>query len=253
MTTPKRSESTMTPTGLVLCVAVLAVAIFFPGPQVVPVAPLVFVSCFLLLERRPHALRAIRYGLLVVAPIAIYLSVVWLFVAGSSPAGAPWLHPQASRSAPAYVANLTSKLLLFAVLLHASVISPLTDGALRFLADIRLPRALKVVFALTLSIASTIRASAEKAWVSLITANLVAPRMAWRNARHGSIFVRTVWLSIIGTVSARLQTKWMVEDIRSHLDEFFSTATQRSLTWRDLLWLGAGFATAAFSVSSRLL
>lgn len=253
MTTPKRSDSTMTPTGLVLCVAVLAVAIFFPGPQVVPVAPLVFVSCFLLLERRPHALRAICYGLLVVAPIAIYLSIVWIFIVGSSPAGAPWLHPQTPRSAPAYVANLTSKLLLFTVLLHASVISPLSDGALRFLAEIRLPKALKIAFALTLSIASTIRVSAEKAWVSLITVNLLAPRIAWRNGRHGSLFVRTVWLSIVGTVSARLQTKWSIEDVRSRLDDFFSSAIHRSLTWRDLLWLGAGVATAALSASTWLL
>jgi hypothetical protein len=241
----------MTPTGLVLCAAVVAFAIFVPGPQVVPVAPLVFLSCFLLLERRPDALRAIRYGVLVVAPIALYLSIVWILVVGSRPAAGVWLHPEASRSATAYVVNLSSKLFLSVVLLHASLVSPLAAGALRFLVEIKLPKSAKIVIALTLSTASTIRASAERAWLSLTAANLVAPRMAWRNARNCGLLVLTVWLSIVGTVSARLRTKWLVEDIRSRLEESFHPDRERSLTWRDLVWIGAGLAAAAASAVAR--
>ena len=187
-----QGESAMTPTGLVLCVVTVSVAIFVPGPYLVPLPPMAFVSCFLLLERRNDALKALGYGLVVMGPIAIYLSVVWILIAGAAPVPQGLPYPRAGHSAVVYVANLCSRLLLFVVLLHAALKSSLTEGALRFLTEVKLPKPVKIMLAMTLAIASTIRASTEKAWVSLVTANLLTPRMSWRNARHGGLLVHGV-------------------------------------------------------------
>lgn len=239
-----QGESAMTPTGLILCVVIVSIAIFVPGPHMVPLPPMAFVSCFLLVERRNDALKAIGYGLVVTGPIAIYLSVVWILIAGAAPV--------AGHSAVVYVANLCSRLLLFVVLLHAALKSYLTEGALRFLTEVKLPKPVKIMLAMTLAIASTIRASTEKAWVSLVTANLLTPRMSWRNARHGGLLVLTIWMSIVGTVSARLQTKWMIEDVPSRLDDFFSSHRESALTRQDLLWLGGAVATIGLSITGAL-
>jgi len=211
-----------------------------------------FVSCFLLLERRNDALKALGYGLVVMGPIAIYLSVVWILIAGAAPVPQGLPYPRAGHSAVVYVANLCSRLLLFVVLLHAALKSSLTEGALRFLTEVKLPKPVKIMLAMTLAIASTIRASTEKAWVSLVTANLLTPRMSWRNARHGGLLVLTIWMSIVGTVSARLQTKWMTEDVPSRLKDVFASHRERALTRRDLLWLGGAVVTIGLSITGAL-
>ena len=242
----------MTPTGLVLCVLLVSIAIFVPEPNIVPLPPMAFVSCFLLVERRKEALKAIGYGVVVVCPIALYLSVVWILIAGAAPVDSVSPYPLVGHSAVVYVAKLCSRLLLFVVLLHAALKSSLTDGALRFLTEVKLPKAVKILLAMTLSIGSTIRASTEKAWVSLVTVNLLTPRVAWRNARHCSLFLLAIWMSIMGTVSARLQTKWMAEDVDSRLKACFSSHRERSLTRRDLLWLIGAVATTGLSIAAAL-
>lgn len=242
----------MTPTGLILCVLIVSVTIFFPGPTMVPLSPMTFVICFLLIERRNDALKAIYYGLVVVCPVAIYLSFVWILIAGAAPVNHIPTYPPTDHSAVMYVTNLCSRLLLFVILLHATLKSSLTEGALQFLTEVKLPKPVKIMFAMTLSIVSTIRASTEKAWVSLVTVNLLTPRVAWQNARHGSLLILTIWMSIVGTVSARLRTKWMIEDVQARLNECFSSAHEKSLTRRDLLWIAGAVVTTALSVASGL-
>ena len=62
----------------------------------------------------------------------------------------------------------------------------------------------------------------------------------------------TIWMSIVGTVSARLQTKWMTEDVPSRLKDVFASHRERALTRRDLLWLGGAVVTIGLSITGAL-
>jgi hypothetical protein len=242
----------MTPTGLLGCVLLVSVSIFLPAPYIVPIPSLIFLNCFLLLERRHIALNAIRYALIVVVPIAAYLSVVWILIQGEAPGNSISSYPLARQSSVIYVARISFRLFLFVTLLYAGITSNLTDEPLRFITEIKLPKPFKILVAMTLSITSTIRAATEKAWVSLVTANLLTPRVAWRNIRHCPLLLLTIWMSIVGTLSTRLETKWTAEDVDARLQAYFSSDRERSLTPRDLLWLTSAVAAVAFSIAGAL-
>jgi hypothetical protein len=242
------SKSSMTATGLMLCMVIGSLSIFVPSSSVVPIPSLALITGFLLIERRSEVLNAITSGLLIVCPVAIYLSIVWILIADGPPSSSILFLPS-SRSAIAYVAGINLRLLLFVVLLHGALKRAATDHPVRFLAEIRLPRAMKVVIAMTLSITSTMRVSAEKAWASLVAVNLLTPRMSWTNVLHGPLLALAIWVSMVGTVSTRLHTKWLVEDLHARLDRVFSPSLEKPLTIRDCCWVAAALLTAISSIA----
>lgn len=246
----KPSNAVMTPTGLVLYTMLGSLSIFLPSSSVVPIPPLVLVFGFLLMERRAEAIRAVASGILVVSPVAIYLSIVWILIANEPPSSST-LFPAFNQSVFAYVAGITSRLLLFVILLHAALKGFLTNRSLQFLTEIRSPLTVKVLVAMTLSIASTMRTSAEIAWASLVAANLLTPRMSWKNVQHGPLLAFTIWISMVGTLSTRLHTKWMLEDVRTRLGGLFAPSFQKPMTIRDYCWVGAALIAAMASVAGR--
>jgi len=236
----------MSSTGLVFCVIVISITLFLPQSLMALLPPTIFVGIFLAVERRKETLKAISYGFVIIFPILLYLSIVWILIVGAAPGS------NSRQSAFLYVMTLCSKLFLFVVFLQSTLGSRLAIGAMRFLSEVRLPKGIKIISAMTLSMASTIRASAEKAWISLVANNLLSPRIAWKNLRNFIRFILAIWMSIVGTVAMRLQTKWALEDVRQRLGDHFSSAHERSFTRRDFLWAGHALLTMGLTIAFKL-
>lgn len=241
----------MTATAIVICAILTTAALFVPAPLTIPWPALLFIGSFTVIEQRDHAATALRRAFMIVAPVAVYLWVIWTMVVGTAPAGAMWSGADNSPTAAIYVTQIASRLFLFIVLLHVTVVSATNRGAVIFLRDLSAPLAAKIVIGLTLSTASTIRVAVQKAWLSAVAANVVVPRFAWRNFRHSGTLAGAAWLYLVATVSARLQTKWKIEGTDRHLGAEFS-ASSPAFAPRDWIWVCAATATTLVSIALAL-
>ena len=232
--------------GLVLFFAISLGALFVPSAAVVPLfvlaAGLVFslsagLSGFLIIGR----------ALLAVAPIAMFLVLVWIGIIGRAPDTNLFYRPGNSASAWHVVGAIVARLFLFALFTFAVVRA---GAALQpsFVAGLSLPKAFKVILLAAASIADLMRHGSQRAHTALIVANVISPRMSLRNLKYGWLLVRTTWVAAVGMAAERLDTKWSYEDLPA-------AAPMRrigpSLRWGDLLWIGVALTELVATVATR--
>jgi len=233
----------MTPSGGIAFALVVIGAAMITGDLVGLAAPLVLCAVFATLEVRDRAVTALAWSAGIVAPLALFLCIVWVGVVGRSPeeiaAGATGTRV----AALAHVATVCTRLFLVAlaiqlVLLHFACMTPL-----QFIRAMRAPSGLKRLLVLTLSWIDTILHAVDRSRTALITAGIIAPRLSVKNAAHGFILVQTVWLSVITIALGRLRDKWPAENTLARLDEALQAPPQ-PLRFADGAWLAAAIATA---------
>lgn len=236
----------MTSLGMVLVTMLGSMAIFLPVSSVIPLPALALVTLFLLIERRHVALSVISTALVLVAPIAAYLAVVWIAIAGDPPTNT--LFSTRDMTAAEFVAGISVRLGLAITLVHATLGPQLASSPMRFFQEMRLPADAKTVLVMTVALTSTMRVATEKAWASLVAANLLTPGLSFKNFRNAPILVLTIWMFIVGTLSHRMQVKWPLEDMRRRLAEGLVPADKQAISIRDGLWLAAILVVCATSV-----
>lgn len=222
----------MSSNGLVLFLVVAVVSVFTPSPSVVPVLGLALASAFTLALGRRGVVVA-RRAILSVAPLAIFLTLVWVVIVGRAPQVIFFrsTHPSSSWQS---VAAITSRLFLLA-LLTFGVIEAGSRVRPLFVFGLALPREAKVLLLATTSLVGAMRLGAERAHTALVAANILTGRRSWRNLAHGWLLVRTTWVAAVGIAVERLDTKWTCEDLPGAT----AVALPRveGLNLRDMLWL----------------
>lgn len=238
----------MTPTAVLLVTAAASVLLFVPGQGALPIPATALIAAYLAVESPRHAWRAAKVAAFAVAPLAIYLLLVWGVVAQEMlPTNT--LVANGTRSAALFVFAVCVRLFLVVLLLRATLFPVLSESPLAFVRDLWLPATGKAALMMTMSIASTIRASAEKSWVSLVAANVLTRGMSLKNLRNMPVLVLTVWMFTVGALSTRLQHKWAAEDMRLRLARALDGHSRRGLSRRDAAWLAAVLVTAASSLA----
>lgn len=227
----------MTPNSACIFFVLAMIAVLIPSREPIPLPASSLCLLYLLIDSRREAWKSLVFALKVVAPIAALLSIIWIGLIGSAPMEVAWLAPIDQQTPVAYVVRISFRLFLFALLVDAVLVRSMTDSALLFVSRLSLPVSIKQVIAMTLAIASSIRAAADRSRVALIAANLITPERSIRNVRHLWLFLQTVWLFIISSVSDKLQTKWKIEQITTVLAERLARPEGKVSSAHDFIWL----------------
>ena len=199
-------------------------------------------------DRRDRSSRidALAWPAVIVAPLAVFMAVVWIGLVGRSPAEIAAGVPGTRSAALAYVAVICTRLFLVALLIQLMVLRFAHMTPLQFIRAMRAPLVLKKLLVLTLSWIDTVLHAVDRSRTALITAGVIAPRLSVKNAANGWILVQTVWLSVITIAVGRLRDKWPAENTMARLDEALQ-APAAPLTWRDIFWTAAAVATIALA------
>jgi hypothetical protein len=236
----------MTPNGgIVFALAVIAGAMTtarLPGLCIL----LALCAAFAAIEVKGRAITALAWSAGIVAPLALFLVIVWVGVVGRSPdeiaAGA-----SGSRTAAlTHVATICARLFLVALAIQLVVLRFAHMTPLQFICAMRAPAALKKLLVLTLSWIDTILHAVDRSRTALITAGIIAPRLSVKNAAHGFLLVQTVWLAVITIAVGRLRDKWPAENTLARLDEALQAPPQ-ALALGDGLWISAAIVAAAIA------
>ena len=248
---PSNRSLVVTSLGLVLFAVLGSVLSFLPGTAVYPLPAAILVVAFILIERPREALAAVTSAVILVAPIAVYLYVVWVLVVDRLPTASIFMASDGMTTTQ-FVTGIAVRLALVVALLQAALGPALRHSPIAFVRGLTLlPTDVKSMLVMTVSLASTMRACSERAWTSLVAARILSPRMSVKNLRNLHVLLVTIWMSVIGTVMNRIAHKWPVEDMRHRLDELMEPASGPSVSGRDALWLGVTAIAAGISIATR--
>jgi hypothetical protein len=233
----------MTPNGAVLFAMVVIGAAMLGREPVELVALTVFCIGFGLVELRGRTARALVWPAVVVAPLALFMAVVWVGVVGRSPDEIAAGVSGTRAAALVHVAVICMRLFVIALVIQLVVLRFAHTTPLQFMRDLRAPVPAKKLMVLTLSWIDTILHAVDRSRTALISAGLITPRLSLKNAANGFILVQTVWLSVVTIAIGRLRDKWPTENTLARLDEALQAPAQR-LGWRDGMWIVAAVAVA---------
>jgi hypothetical protein len=207
----------MTPNGAILFLLVLvALTIVAPARGLVVLA--VLVASFAALELRRTATLALRRAVLVVAPLAVFLILVWVVLVGRSPAEIAAGAPGTREAALAYVSLICARLFLVVFALQAMILRFRDMTTFAFVRELYAPPDVKRLLVLTVSLVETLRHAVDRAHTALIASGTLTRRVSLRNLVNGWVLVQTVWLTAVTVVLGRLRDKWPVENTLQHLD-----------------------------------
>jgi hypothetical protein len=227
----------MTPNGIVLLtVAVLLSAALATSPVVLLVL-LGFVLVFGLAGLRAGLLGAIAWSTAIVAPLALFMVLVWVVVVGRAPAEIASGTEGSRVAASLHVATVCLRLFIMATMVQVAVLRFAGWTPLRFIRALRIPLTAKKLVILTLSLVETILQAVDRARTALIAAGVITRRHSLTNLRNGWILVQTVWLATITIVLGRLRDKWKAEDTVAQLDGTLQRTAAEGLTRADVAWL----------------
>ena len=234
----------MTPNGAILFGLVVVTGAMIASGLVGLSALLALCVAFGIFETRGRMTRAFAWSAVVVAPLMLFLSIVWIGVVGRSPGEIAAGASGTRTAALVHVAVVCMRLFVVASVVQLVVLRFADMTPLQFIRAMRAPAVAKKLVVLTLSWIDTILHAVDRSRTALITAGLIAPRLSLKNAGNGWILVQTVWLSVVTIAIGRLRDKWPAENTLARLDEALQTPAQ-SLTWHDALWIAAAIAAAA--------
>jgi energy-coupling factor transporter transmembrane protein EcfT len=228
---------TMSPNGAVLFVIAFTVAVFVaPGLHGLVILTLLAVA-FAVIELRLRALRALMRTLVMVAPLAAFMALVWVGIVGRSPAEIAAGLSGSRDAALAHVVHISARLFLMVFVLQAVVLRLAGLTALAFVQALALPLAAKRLIALTLSLTETLKQAIERAHTALIAAGVLTRTLSFKNLRNGFLLIQTVWLTAVTIAMGRMRDKWPVEHTLERLDRALAPASPRVLDGDDLVWL----------------
>jgi hypothetical protein len=186
----------------------------------------------------------LTWSAVVVAPLALFLSIVWIGVVGRSPAGIAAGTSGTRTAALIHVVIICVRLFVVAGVIQLVVLRFADMTPLQFIRAVRAPPVAKKLIVLTLSWIDTILHAVDRSRTALITAGLIAPRLSLKNAGNGWILVQTVWLSVTTIAIGRLRDKWPAEHTLARLDEALQAPAQ-GLARHDAAWIAAAIAAVA--------
>ncbi len=193
------------------------------------------------IEIQGRTIKALAWSAAIVAPLLVFMGLVWIGVVGRSPAEIAAGLPGTRTAALLHVAIVCLRLFLVALVVQLVILRFAHVTSLQFIRAMTVPLTLKKLLVLTLSWIDTILHAVDRSRTALITAGVITPRLSLRNAGNGWILVQTVWLSVITIAIGRLRDKWPVENTLARLDAALKAAPQ-PLAMRDWMWISAAAA-----------
>jgi hypothetical protein len=232
----------MTPSGAIVFGIIVIGAAMMSSSAVALSILLALCVAFGIVEIGDRVIKAWAWPAGIVAPLALFMAVVWIGVVGRSPAEIAAGVPGTRAAAFAHVAVVCTRLFLVALVIQLVILRFAHLTPLQFIRAMRAPLLLKKLLVLTLSWIDTILHAVDRSRTALITAGVIAPRLALKNAANGWILVQTVWLSVITIAIGRARDKWPAENTLARLDEALHAPAQR-LEVRDGWWIAAAIAS----------
>lgn len=226
----------MTPSGGIVLAVVVVAGAMVSRNLVILFALSVFCLAFGTIELRTRTAQALAWSAVIMAPLALFMAIVWIGLVGRSPAEIAAGAKGTRTAALIHVAVICARLFLVALVVQLVVLRFAHMTPLQFIRALRAPLVLKKLLVLTLSWIDTILHAVDRSRTALITAGIIAPRVSLRNATHGFVLVQTVWLSVIAIAIGRLRDKWPAENTMARLDEVL-VAPATPLTPRDVVWI----------------
>jgi hypothetical protein len=231
----------MTPNGAVMFALLVVAGAMLSGRIAGLMVLLALCVAFGALTVRDRMIKALAWSAGIVAPLAVFMAIVWIAVVGRSPAEIAAGVAGTRMAALGYVATICVRLFVVALVIQLVGASFTHLTPLQFIRALRAPLAVKKLLVLTLSWIDTILQAVDRSRTVLVTAGIIAPGVSLRNAANGWILVQTVWLSVITIAVGRLRDKWPTENTLARLDESLSVPAPR-LAPVDWWWVSAAVA-----------
>ena len=231
----------MTPNGAILF-AILAV-----GASIVAATPLAFAvlvtlcAAFGAVETVDRVRTALMRSLAIMAPLALFMGLVWVGFVGRSPAEIAAGVTGTRLGALSHVATICMRLLLVVLIIQLVALRFAHASPLGFIRMLSAPPAAKKLIVLTLSWIDTILHAVDRSRIALVASGLITPRLSLRNAANGWVLVQTAWLSALTIATGRLRDKGPAEDTPARLDALLDTPAP-ALTAHDWGWIAAAGA-----------
>jgi hypothetical protein len=199
------------------------------------------------IEIRARVFKAFAWPAAIVAPLALFMAVVWIGVVGGSPAEIAAGAPGTREAAAWHVATICTRLFVVAFVVRLIAIRFAHLTSMQFIERLWLPLVLKKLIILTLSWIDTILHAVDRSRTALITAGVIASRLSLRNVANGWVLVQTVWLSVITIAIGRARDKWPAENTLARLEAALQAPAQR-LRLHDGAWIVIATATIVIAM-----
>ncbi len=233
----------MTPNGAIVFAACAIVAIVLSDGLGISLL-YALVVLFSLSEVGPRVMGCLRRAVLVMAPLATFMLIIWVGIVGRAPAEIAADVEGTREAALFYVVVVAARLFLIVFLVQAVAMRFDHETPLSFVRALNAPPGAKRLAILTLSLIETLRNAVDRAHTALVAAGIITRAISFRNIGSGWILVQTVWLTAITTVTARMRDKWPIENTLGLLGPALDGGKQR-LTFRDWFWLVLTLTIAA--------
>lgn len=241
----------MTPNGAVIFGLVVVAA------SVAAASPLGFavvaalVLAFAIAGGGRKAATALLWSAGIVAPLALFMGLVWVVIVGRAPAEIAAGVEGSRIAAAAYVAVICARLFIIAFVVQAAFQHFAGATPLRFVRGLTVPLTVKKLLVLTLSLIETLLQAVDRARTALIVSGTITRQFSLRNLRHGWILIQTVWLTVITIAIGRTRDKWPTEGTLTLLDNALSAPAGRRFAAADLIWITLAVAALASALGLR--
>ncbi|HEY2134331.1 MAG TPA: hypothetical protein VGH49_00490 [Xanthobacteraceae bacterium] len=235
----------MTPNGAIAVAFILiALSMSNPGPRGVAIL-VVLALAFAIIEVRGATLVALRRAAVVVLPLALFMSLVWIGIVGRAPAEIAADAVGTRAAALVYVAGICGRLFFIVAVIQLVFLRFAELAPLQFIRALALPASLKRMLVITLSLIETLRHAIDRAHTALIAAGTLTRAPSWRNLFHAWRLIQAVWLSTITIVLGRMRDKWPVENTLTLLDRSLERTDPVLFGGDDRIWLPVALGAAA--------
>jgi hypothetical protein len=231
----------MTPNGAILFAVLVVVAAMLANSPAGFAAVVILCLAFGVAEVADGMAKALLRSLAIVAPLALFMGVVWVGVVGRSPGEIAAGSAGTRTAALAYVATVCTRLFLVALVIQLVALRFLSVTPLQFIRVVRISLPVKKLLVLTLAWIDTILHAVDRSRIALVAAGIITPRVSLRNAANGWILVQTAWLSALTIATGRLRDKWPAEDTPARLEALLDAPAQ-AIARTDWLWIAATLA-----------
>lgn len=239
----------MTPNGAIVFGLVLVAAALIARDLAGLAIVMAIVLIFALASGR-GIMRALLWSIGIVAPLAVFMALVWVGIVGRAPAEIAANVEGSRAAAAAYVAVVCARLFAIVFAIQAAFLRFAGWTPLNFVRALAAPPVAKKLLVLTLSLIETILHAVDRARTALIAAGIITRRPSWRNLANGWLLVQTVWLTVIAIAIGRTRDKWPTEGTLARLDAALAGVSPR-LGTADLGWTALAVAALATAASLR--
>jgi hypothetical protein len=239
----------MTPNGAVIFAIIIAAGATASGHIAELMILLALCVIFGAIEIRARVFKAFAWPAAVVAPLALFMAVVWIGVVGRSPAEIAAGAPGTREAAAWHVATICTRLFVVALVIRLVMLRFAYLTPLQFVERLWLPVVLKKLIILTLSWIDTILHAVDRSRTALITAGVIASRLSFRNVANGWVLVQTVWLSVITIAIGRARDKWPAENTLARLEAALQVPAQ-GLRLHDGAWIVVAAAAIVIAMAT---